>query len=92
MPDDTDPSQEAEAQYAEMEDTEWADGRLPNTFPTGETVRADRRDARADHGPDRMPTAEEEDAVRGRTADPAVTAAYQEATQHGVDQEGEGRI
>lgn len=91
MPDD-DPAHVAEAAYVEETETEWADGSLPNTFPSGETLRADRRDARAAHAADRAPTREEEDEVRSETVEPAVAAAYRDATQRGVDQEGEGRL
>ena len=90
MPDD-DPAHEAEAAYVEQQETEWADGGLPNTFPSGDTVQADRRDAQAAHEPDRMPTADEAEAG-DRPVDPAVAAAYREATQRGVDQEGEGKF
>ena len=88
---DRDPAHEAEAEYVEQQDTEWRDGGLPNTFPSGDTVLADRRDAEAPHEPDRMPTPDEEAEAKERV-DPAVAAAYREATQRGVDQEGEGRI
>jgi hypothetical protein len=91
MPDD-DPAHEAEAEYVDQQDREWADGSLPNTFPSGETVKADRRDARADHAPDRMPTPDEEAEAGERAADPQVAAASREATRHGVDQQGEGRL
>ena len=90
MPDD--PAHEAEAAYVEETASEWADGSLPNTFPSGETLKADRRDAEAAHRPGRGPTPEEEDEVRGEAVDPAVAAAYRAATQRGADQEGEGRV
>lgn len=89
---DHDPAHEAEALYTEEADREWADGAPPNTFPSGETVKADRRDAQTDAGPDREPTEEEEAEVRGRTVDPAVAAAYREATARGAELRGEGRI
>ncbi len=90
MPED-DPAQEAEAQYVEEQDTEWADASLPNTFPSGETLRADRRDAVAAHDADRPPT-EDEEAAGEHPLDPEVAASYREATQRGVDQEGEGKL
>ena len=90
MPDD-DPAHQPEAEYVEQQATEWADGSLPNTFPSGDTVRADRRDAVATHDPDRMPTAEEEAEAKPEV-DPEIAAAYRAATQRGVDQEGEGRL
>ena len=90
MPDD-DPVHQAEAEYVEEQDTEWADGELPNTFPSGDTVQADRRDAVAAHEPDRAPT--DDEAADAKTeVDPKVAAAYREATQRGVDQEGEGKL
>jgi hypothetical protein len=90
MPDD-DPAHQPEAEYVEEQDREWRDGGLPNTFPSGDTVRADRRDAVAAHDPDRMPT-DDEEAEAKQQVDPHVAAAYREATQRGVDQEGEGRL
>lgn len=90
MPDD--PATEAEAVYVEESDREWADGGLPNTFPSGATLQADRRDAAAAHDADRPPTPAEEDEVSGAAVDPAVAAAYEAATARGVAQEGEGRL
>jgi hypothetical protein len=52
---DNDPAHEAEAEYVDRQDDEWRDGELPNTFPSGDTVRADRADAEAAHQPDPMP-------------------------------------
>lgn len=92
MPHQHDPAHEAEAEYAAMGATEWSHAGLPNTFPSGETVRADRRDAVAEHRADRPPTPEEEAAPGDRRVDPAVSAAYRAATRRGVEQHGEGRI
>jgi len=90
MPHDA-PTPEAEPEYVELQDTEWADADLPNTFPSGETLRADRRDARAAHTADEGSPADEA-AAGDREADPHVADSYREATQRGVDQDGEGRI
>lgn len=87
-----DPADQAEAEYVDQQATEWADADLPNTFPSGETVIADRRDAEAAHTADEAPTPEDEAAVAGRTVDPDVAESYRAATQRGVDQEGEGRL
>lgn len=89
---DKDPAHQPEPEYVEEQDREWHDAEPPNTFPSGETLKADRRDARAEHDPDREPTPDEESEVRGKTADPAVAAAYREATERGASQQGEGRI
>jgi hypothetical protein len=91
MPDD-DPAHQPEAEYVEVQATTWADAGLPNTFPSGETLKADRRDARAAHVAGAPATSDEEVDVERRSADPAVAEAYRAATQRGVDQEGEGRL
>lgn len=87
----SDPANQAEAAYVEQNDTEWADPDEPNTVPSGDTVDADRRDAKAAHDADRPPTAEEE-AEAPTKADPKVAKAYEEANERGANVKGEGQI
>lgn len=82
----------ADAEYAERNDEEWQDPAEPNTFPSGETAKADRRDARAEHDPDREPTPDEERDVEGRRVDPDVREAYEDAMERGANVKGEGQI
>jgi hypothetical protein len=56
------------------------------------TTEVDRRDAHAGSRADRPPTAAEAAKAEEQRLDPAVADAYRDATQHGVDQQGEGRI
>jgi hypothetical protein len=63
------------------------------TRPSSETRDTERDDARVRSGPDDMPTPEEEEAAeRAGAATPEVSQAYEEATERGARQEGEGRI
>ena len=58
-----------------------------------ETVDADERDAKADHGADREPTADEEAAAERHADLPDESAkAYEEAIERGADVKGEGQI
>lgn len=86
-----DPAKQAEEAYVEQQDTEWADPDEPNTVPSGDTVDADRADAKSQHDADRMPTPEEEAAAPAE-ADPKAAAAYEEAIERGADVKGEGEI
>ena len=83
---------EAEQEYKELQDTEYADPDAPNTFPDGGTVKADRRDAAADHQADRMPTPEEERLADEQPLDPDVAEAYESALERGASVKGEGEI
>ena len=83
---------EPEQEYRELQDTEFADPAAPNTFPDGDTVKADRRDAAADHQPDRMPTPEEERLADEQPLDPDVAEAYETALERGASVKGEGEI
>lgn len=83
---------EAEQEYRELQDSEFRDPEEPNTFPDGDTVQADRRDAVAAHEPDRMPTPDEERLADEQPLDPEVAAAYEEAAQRGAAVKGEGEI
>jgi hypothetical protein len=83
---------EAEQEYRELQDSEYRDPDAHNTFPDGDTVKSDRRDAAAGHEPDRMPTPEEERIADGLELDPAVAEAYEEANERGAAVQGEGQI
>lgn len=87
----TGPADEAEHEYVEMNAEEWRDADLPNTVPSGETIRADRRDAASDHDADAVDLAANEAAPSG-PVDPSVAEHYEEAIERGADVRGEGRI
>jgi hypothetical protein len=84
--------QPAEQEYRELQDTEYRDPGAPDTFPDGETVDADRRDAVADHGADREPTPDEERLADEQQLDPEVAETYEEAIERGAHVRGEGEI
>lgn len=86
-----DPAKQAEEAYVDQQDTEWADAEEPNTVPSGDTVEADRADAMAQHGADRMPTPDEE-AAAPTEADPKAAAAYEDALERGANVKGEGQL
>jgi hypothetical protein len=56
------------------------------------TRRAEAQEAQAPHEADRPPTAEEEQAIKDLEVDPDVRAHFQEMTEIGADEVGEGRI
>ena len=62
------------------------------TKPNAQTRQADQADAHAEHGAPEIPTPEEERAAEQNTVSPEVKENYQEATERGANQEGEGRI
>ena len=62
------------------------------TKPSAETRAAEREEADAAHDSDRPPTSEEEQATEGLEADPDVAKSYEEMTERGAKQKGEGRI
>jgi hypothetical protein len=62
------------------------------TKPSSETRAAEREEAAAEHDADRPPTEDEERAVADREADPEVAEHYEEMTERGAKQRGEGRI
>ncbi|MDQ1438380.1 MAG: hypothetical protein QOK43_2009 [Acidimicrobiaceae bacterium] len=66
--------------------------RAEHTKPTAETRQADRADAQAEHGAFEELTPEDEQAVEGRTPSPGVAEHYEEMTERGANQQGEGRI
>jgi hypothetical protein len=64
----------------------------PATTPDRDTIREDREALTQDHGADRMPEPEEEEAAeRSGPTDPDVAESYKEALERGAAQEGEGR-
>ncbi|MDP1820651.1 MAG: hypothetical protein Q8K58_12290 [Acidimicrobiales bacterium] len=83
---------EAEQEYKELQADEFRDPDEPNSFPSGDTVKADRADAVAEHAADRPPTPEEERLAEQQTLDPEVAASYEAALERGADVEGEGQI
>lgn len=56
------------------------------------THDADRRDAQADHDPDRMPTPEEEQFADELELDESVAEHEREMLDRGARQKGEGRV
>ncbi|HEY7440660.1 MAG TPA: hypothetical protein VIC35_14795 [Acidimicrobiia bacterium] len=62
------------------------------TRPSPETVEAERGEARAEHKPDREPTDDEAREAELQTLNPDVAEHYEEMTERGVEQKGEGRI
>lgn len=87
----TGPAAEAEDEYIELNDGEWTDERLPNTFPTGPTIDADRRDAVAAHEADAIDPVAAEAAPTG-PVDDAVREAEAASTARGAHVRGEGQI
>ncbi len=83
---------EPEQEYRELQDTEYRDPQAPNTFPDGDTIKADRADAAAAHEADRMPTPDEERIADELELDPGVAQAYEEANERGASVKGEGEI
>ena len=59
---------------------------------TEATREAEAEEARAAHVPDRAPTPEEEEAAEDLKVDPDVRAHYEEMTEIGANDVGEGRI
>lgn len=56
------------------------------------TRETERHEAQLGARADRPPTPEEEELAERNELDPQVAEAYREATQRGVDQQGEGQI
>jgi hypothetical protein len=59
---------------------------------TESTREAEAEEARAPHVADRAPTPAEEEAAKDLEVDPDVRAHYQEMTELGANEVGEGRI
>jgi hypothetical protein len=85
------PSNQAEQEYVDLSEDENHDPSSPETFPSGNTVEADRRDAVTLGHADRMPTPEEE-AAAPTELDPKTAQAYEEALERGANVKGEGEI
>jgi hypothetical protein len=64
-----------------------------HTKPDEATRQADRDALKAEHGASERPTQDEEAAAdRMQDLDPGVAEHYQEMTEKGAEQKGEGRI
>lgn len=63
-----------------------------HTKPNAETRDADRAAVNAEHDAPQTPTPEEEQAAERNSVDPEVAETYQEMTERGAKQKGEGRI
>lgn len=63
-----------------------------HTKPDAQTRDADRAAVDAPHAADTEPTAEEEQAAERAQVSPETPEHYQEMTDIGADQQGEGRI
>jgi hypothetical protein len=63
-----------------------------HTKPTQETREADRAAMDAPHGADQELTPELEEAAERNSVSPETAEHYQEMTERGANQEGEGRI
>lgn len=63
-----------------------------HTKPNAETREAERAAADIEPGAPQVPTPEEEAAAERNTVSPGVAENYQEMTERGANQEGEGRI
>lgn len=66
-------------------------GRQPGEV-SGSTRRADEQESGQAHEADRPPTPDEESAAEEESVDPEVRKHYEDMTERGVHQEGEGRI
>ena len=83
----------AEDEYAELQDTEWSDPSLPNTFPSGVTVEADLRDCAEPRVADAVgePSDADGDGAPDHVA-PSVAEAERAANERGANVRGEGQI
>ncbi|HVF74223.1 MAG TPA: hypothetical protein VM938_04180 [Acidimicrobiales bacterium] len=63
-----------------------------HTKPNEETRQADRDALNAEHTAGQEPTPEEEQAAERNTVSPETPEHYQEMTERGANQQGEGRI
>jgi hypothetical protein len=63
-----------------------------HTKPNDATRQADRAAMNAEHGARETPTPEEEAAAERNQVDPETREHYQEMTERGANQQGEGRI
>ena len=66
---------------------------MNDSRPSDETRAAEDEDARVHAGADEEPTADEEAAAeRAEKNDPSVAEHYEEMTERGAKQKGEGRL
>ena len=56
------------------------------------TKETERREAHADHGAPQVPTAAEAAAADQNTVSPETRENYEEMTERGANQQGEGRV
>ena len=63
-----------------------------HTKPNEETRQADRNALEAEHAAGQEPTPEEEQAAERNAVSPETPQHYQEMTERGANQQGEGRI
>lgn len=63
-----------------------------HTKPDARTREADRAAVDAPHGADTEPTSDEEQAAERADVSPDTATHYEEMTDIGADQQGEGRI
>jgi hypothetical protein len=63
-----------------------------HTKPNDATRQADRDALDAEHGASEVPTPEEEQLADTNQLEPGVEEHYQEMTERGAHQQGEGRI
>jgi hypothetical protein len=63
-----------------------------HTKPSAETRQADRAAAQAPHDATEAPTPDEEQAAERNTVSPGVEEHYEDMTERGARQKGEGRI
>ena len=64
----------------------------PQEKITQATKDTERREATAEHGAPQVPTADEAAAADGNTVSDETREHYQEMTEKGAHQQGEGRI
>ena len=91
-PDQPAEADQPEAEYVERTGDEWQDPAEPNTFPSGNTLGADRADAQVHGHADREPTADEEAAAPSGPVSDEVADSYKEAMERGANIKGEGQI
>lgn len=63
-----------------------------HTTPDARTRELEREDANVPSGPDRSPTAAEEEAAESNSLSPDTADHYEEMAERGANQKGEGRI
>jgi hypothetical protein len=69
-----------------------SDSKAEHTRPSERTRETEREDAQTPAHADREPTADEEKLAEGLELDPDVAEHYEEMTERGANQPGEGRL